>query len=83
MFKLKLTAKAKKELKSLSKLDKIRIGEIIEDLKSDPLSGKPLSRELTKRYSYRVGVYRVIYKINKEENIIEVLSAGHRSIIYN
>lgn len=83
MFKIKLTAKAKKELKDLSKSDKLRIGEIIEDLKDDPLTGKPLFRELIKRYSYRVGVYRVIYKINQQDKIVEVLSAGHRGTVYN
>lgn len=83
MFKIKLTAKARRELKTLSLLDKFRVGEIIEDLKDDPLIGKPLSRELTKRYSYRVGVYRIIYKINQEDKIVEVLSAGHRSVAYN
>lgn len=83
MFKIKLTAKAKRELKSISKQDKLRVGEILEDLKDNPLIGKPLFRELIKRYSYRVGVYRVIYKINKEDQIVEVISAGHRSTIYN
>lgn len=83
MFKVKLTAKARRELKNLSPQDKLRIGEIIEELKDDPLIGKPLSRELNKRYSYRVGVYRVIYKINQGDKIVEVLSAGHRSIAYN
>lgn len=83
MFKVKLTAKSKRELKNLSQQDKLRIGEIIEELKEDPLIGKPLARELSKRYSYRVGVYRIIYKINQEDKIVEILSAGHRSIAYN
>ena len=83
MFKVKLTAKAKRELKNLSKQDKLRVGEIIEELKETPLIGKPLLRELSKRYSYRVGVYRVIYKINQQEKIVEVLSATHRSTAYN
>lgn len=83
MFKIKLTAKAKRELKHLSKMDKLRVGEIIEELKEDPLIGKPLLRELSRRYSYRVGVYRVIYKIKQEDKIVQVISAGHRSIAYN
>lgn len=83
MFRIKLTAKAKKELKNLSKQDKLKIGEIIEELKEDPFIGKPLLRELSRKYSYRVGVYRVIYKINQEDKIVDILSAGHRSIAYN
>lgn len=83
MFKIKLTAKARRELKILSLLDKLRVGEIIEDLKDNPLIGKPLLRELTRRYSYRVGVYRIIYKINQVDKVVDIISAGHRSTAYN
>lgn len=83
MYKVKLTAKAKKELKQLSILDRLRVGEIIEELKDDPLAGKPLARELSKRYAYRVGTYRIIYKIDEDDKIITVLSAGHRSRVYS
>lgn len=83
MFRIKLTAKVKKELKNLSQEDKISIGEIIEELKEDPLMGKPLSRGLIRKFSYRVGVYRIIYLIDKEDEIVTILSAGHRETIYN
>lgn len=82
MFKVELTAKAKKELKNLSILDKLRVGEIIEELKEDPLIGKSLSRELSRKYSYRVGVYRIIYQINHGDKVVNILSAGHRAKIY-
>lgn len=83
MFRIKLTAKAKKELKNLSQEDKISIGEIIEELKEDSLMGKPLSRGLIRKFSYKVGVYRIIYLIDKEDEIVTILSAGHRETIYN
>ena len=83
MFKIKLTAKAKRELRNLSKQDRLQVGEIIEDLKEDPLTGKPLSRELIRKFSYKVGVYRVIYLIHEEDKVITILSAGHRLMIYN
>lgn len=82
MFKIKLTAQARRELKSLSVLDKLRLGEIIEEFKDDPFVGKSLSRKLTGKFSYRVGVYRIIYKINETDKIVNVLSAGHRSLVY-
>ena len=83
MFKIKLTAKAKRELKNLSKLDKLQVGEIIGEFKEDPLIGKPLSRELIRKFSYRVGVYRVIYLVNQEDKLVIILSVGHRGIVYN
>ena len=83
MFKIKLTAKAKKELKDISKLYKNAIAEAIGEIKQDPFSGKPLSRELIRKFSYRVGDFRIIYKINKRDKIVIILTAGHRSIIYH
>ncbi len=82
MFKIKLTARARKELKNLSKIHRLSVGHILEDLKDNPFVGKPLTRELMRRYSYRIGVYRIIYKVNKTDNIIYVLTVGHRSNVY-
>jgi addiction module RelE/StbE family toxin len=82
MYKIKLTAKAKNELKKLSQKNQLSLGHVIEELKDNPLSGKPLNRELISKYSYRVGVYRIIYKINKKDNIVTIISAGHLATIY-
>ncbi len=83
MFKIKLTSRAREELKNLSKRQRLSIGQIIEELKEDPYTGKPLTRELTRKYSYRIGVYRIIYKVNNADKTIHILTIGHRSTIYN
>lgn len=83
MFKIKITARAKKELKAISKLYGYSISEAIEEIKEDPFSGKPLTRELIRKFSYKVGSFRIIYKINKRDKIIHILTAGHRSVIYD
>ena len=83
MYKLKLTARAKGELKNISMLHREAISFVFEELKHDPLLGKPLTRDLTGRFSLRVGVYRIIYKINKKDKIITMLTAGHRANIYD
>lgn len=83
MYRIKLTPKAKRELKILSKLHKEAIGSVFEDLKDTPFLGKPLTRELTGRYTYRIGVYRIIYKVNKRDKQVTVLTVGHRSTIYS
>lgn len=82
MFRIKLTTKALKELKNLSKAHQLSMSNVLEELKDDPFIGKPLTRELTKRFSYRMGVYRIIYKINKADKIIYILTVGHRSTVY-
>ncbi len=83
MFKLKLTAKAKKELKNLHKSYKVIIPRALEEIRNDPFLGKTLERDLTGKFSFRVGVYRIIYIVNKKDRIITVISAGHRSKIYD
>ena len=82
MYKITLTTGAKRELKKISKLHREAIGSLFEDLKDDSSLGKPLARELTRKFSIKVGVYRIIYKINKKDKIITVLTAGHRATIY-
>ena len=82
MFKIRLTKRARKELKYLSKTKQLSIGRILEELKEDPFMGKSLTRELSKRFSYRIGVYRIIYKVNKTDKLIYILTVGHRSTVY-
>ena len=83
MYTIKLTARAKKELKNISKRHKEAIGLIFEELKEDATLGKPLTRELTGRFSLGVGVYRIIYTVNKSDKTIHVFTAGNRSTVYN
>ncbi len=82
MFSIKLTASAKRELKNVSKLHKQAVSLMIEELKDDPTLGKPLGRELLGKFSCRVGVYRIIYKISQRDKKILVLRIGHRSKVY-
>jgi len=81
-MKIKLTARAKRELKNISKSHRLVLKEILNELKEDPYLGKPLTRELTRRYSYRIGVYRIIYKVSKKDKIIYIITAGHRATVY-
>ncbi|HUD44763.1 MAG TPA: type II toxin-antitoxin system RelE/ParE family toxin [Patescibacteria group bacterium] len=82
MYHIVISPQAKKELKSIIKIYRKGVSEAIESLKDDPWLGKPLTRELTGRFSYRIGVYRIIYKIKEKEKIVYIFSAGHRATIY-
>lgn len=83
MYKLFIANKAKRELKKISMIHQEPIISALEEIRDDPFSGKPLTRELTGRFSYKVGLYRIIYKINKPDKIIQILTAGYRSTVYN
>jgi mRNA interferase RelE/StbE len=65
MYKLRISLRAENEIKKISHPHQKAIILALTDIKEDPFLGKPLTRELTGRFSYRVGVYRIIYKVNK------------------
>ena len=85
MYKIVLLPTAKKAYKRLFKSDKTlfsRIDNALESLKTDPHLGKPLKDKLKGKYSLRVGVYRIIYSIDKGKITIYILDIGHRREIY-
>lgn len=85
MYKIVLLSEAKKVYKKLFLTNKElfkRIYNALESLKDNPFLGKPLKDKLKGRYSLRVGIYRVIYSIDKHEITIYVLDIGHLREIY-
>lgn len=83
MFKLRVTAKAKRQLKLISKaFHQQAIVIALQEIREDPSIGKILSRDFTGSLSYKVGVYRIIYKIDLKNNSVIILTAGHRSNVY-
>lgn len=82
IYKVKITSRAKRDIKSISKSHQIALSNIIEELKHDPLLGKALRKDLLGKYSYRLGAYRVIYIVNSQNQTITVLTVGHRSKVY-
>ena len=82
MYKLRISVKAEKEIKKIPHPHQKALILALAEIKEDPLVGKPLTRELTGRFTYRVGVYRIIYIVNKKDKVIDILTTGHRANIY-
>jgi len=59
-----------------------RIDAALNLLKDDPFLGKPLKDKLRGKFSLTVGVYRIIYFIEKEEVVIYVFGIAHRREAY-
>ena len=72
------------DLAELGKAEAVRIVKKVEShLVKDPMNlGKPLSGNFSGFYSYRIGDYRVIYQIIRDELVIEVIIVGHRKDVY-
>lgn len=82
MYKLLIASQARRELKKIRKLHQEAILNALQDIREDPFVGKPLTKELTRQFSYRVGVFRIVYTINKKDKTVHIITAGHRSTIY-
>lgn len=83
MFKLIIAPIALKNLKLISRKHHIEsIKEIFEDIKQDPLVGKPLEDELKHKYTYHVSAYRIVYKIDWKDKTVSILKVGHRGVVY-
>ena len=59
-----------------------RVVRVFDELCLHPFLGKPLKGELKGRYSYRIGNYRIIYRIEHRRLVIIIIDIGHRRDIY-
>ena len=86
MFKIEyLETVVTRAFKAIPSDIKLVIKRAIEErLTTNPtLFGKPLRGSLRYHYRLRIGDYRVIYRVNIEENIVTIIAIGHRRNIYD
>ena len=79
-YKLLFTREFLRRLKRLDKEVHIKVLRRIKILEEKPFSGKRLGGRLSGLLSLRVGDYRIIYQITKDQVIIRTI--GHRKSIY-
>lgn len=82
MFDIKFKKRALRFFSKLNRSDQEIIGKKIDKLKINSELGKPLTGTLSGLWSLRVGKYRVLYEIRKNELLIYVLGIGHRKKVY-
>ncbi|MBU9889340.1 MAG: type II toxin-antitoxin system RelE/ParE family toxin [Candidatus Omnitrophica bacterium] len=76
----RVSAAVNTQLRHLPPDLKQRVRSALDIIHSNPEMGKPLSEELAGYRSYRLGKYRMIYRIKGDRLILEAL--GPRSSIY-
>jgi mRNA interferase RelE/StbE len=54
----------------------------LDMLRENPFKGKRLERELSGYRSLRAKRFRIIYKLNLDERIVEIHYIGHRKDVY-
>ena len=83
-YELRVTGPAERQLGRLSEGTAAAIVEfLLGDLTANPHRvGGPLQRELAGLRSARRGVYRIVYEIAEDEQIVIVHRIEHRSTAY-
>ncbi len=59
-----------------------RIAEAALQLETDPKPNGSRKLRGTDGYRIRVGAYRVLYTVNDDTRIVEVVAVGHRRDVY-
>ena len=81
-YKLEYTKIFLKQLKKFEDNVKNRILETIEEILENPHKGSFLVYSDEKCLKWRIGSYRIIYKLDEEKKIVILLVIAHRKKIY-
>jgi len=84
-YKVELSNQAERVIRRMAEREPAfyqRVASALDDLQRDPHQGKPLKGELKGRYSYRIGSYRIVYRIRHQELLVLIIDIGHRREIY-
>jgi mRNA interferase RelE/StbE len=82
-YRILYTQEAARCIGKLDRTIKERIKKAILRLSEHPELGKRLTGILGDRWSFRVGDWRILYKLRKSELVILILTVGHRREAYH
>ena len=79
---LRLTPEAHARYRRLSPAAKKHVKRALREIAANPFAGKALQADLSGYWSYRIQRYRVVYRFNESENMLEVIHFGQHSHVY-
>ncbi|RLJ01680.1 MAG: type II toxin-antitoxin system RelE/ParE family toxin [Candidatus Aenigmatarchaeota archaeon] len=82
-YQLEYTKLFIKKLKKFESRIKDRILQAIENILDNPYNGSQLIFSKEKLWKWRVGNYRIIYKIEESKPKIVLIIVDHRKRVYN
>ena len=85
MHKIDLSTKAEAVYRRLFERDRFlfdRMRAALGAIAEEPLEGNPLKGSLRGARSWRVGQYRIIYRVEDKRLVVLILDMGHRGDIY-
>ena len=82
IYRLEFTVKAGETYAYLPPSVKQRVKEGFRFLGQNPLGGEPLRNELAGRWKFRVGRFRIIYRMEVSRRVVLIIAVGPRQDIY-
>ena len=82
-YNLEILRRAQKELADLPKEIYPKICDSVQDLAREPRPSGCLKLKGREGWRIRVGNYRVLYKIDDQQQIITIFHIGHRRDVYD
>jgi len=81
-YNIQFKASVRKDLRKIPKKDVLRILGKIEALADNPIPPQAEKLSGDEKYRIRQGNYRILYQIDDEVLVIEVVKVGHRRDVY-
>lgn len=82
MAHVRVSRRAQKDLGRIEKRYVGAVAEALRRLVDARLAGKTLTGDLAGLRSLRVGMYRIVYRFDPRENVVEVAWIRHRREVY-
>lgn len=84
-YRVELAPRAVDALEKIARADRKlfqRFSNAIDDIARDPMQGKMLRGPRRGQRSYRLGSYRIVYRVHNQRLLVVVIDLGHRRLIY-
>lgn len=79
---LHVDSKAEKSIKRFPQNIRGRLALALINIKENPLIGSKLSGDLAGYHKFRIGDYRIVYKFDPKESLVEVVKIENRKGVY-
>jgi mRNA interferase RelE/StbE len=81
-FSMKFTPESSRILSKLHPENKKLLKQALIELEGNPYAGNDLQEDLYGFKSFKLKRFRILYKIDEEDDIIQIIHIGHRKDVY-
>lgn len=81
-YSIAVTNRFRRDERKLDSKTRNRMYNLLAQIAEDPYSYKELKGQLETLRSARFGDFRIIYRINEKQKIVELIAVGHRRSVY-